>query len=267
MGYSHQAHRPQDSRTPGLTRCRIRVKGLPWSTLHRPTRRLPAGGSGPRWNTSPEAQPRQRSRHYLSHRLSTAEALQLTGQNERARRLAAAGLRATGRTRATDARALAILARAAFDNGRVKRSARLFRKAHATAERAHDVELAATILLDTLECVADWMADTEASRLASQCARAAAFTGNPHLAVRHHVVAGELRSKARPCRAGGIPPADGRNVAPGKPEPVARGSPAPHTCDGARSAAGGYRRRTARAQGPGLRQAVGTRRDGRQRQR
>ena len=43
-----------------------------------------------------ELQPRQRSRHYLPYNLSTAEALQQTGQNERAGRMAAAGRRGCG---------------------------------------------------------------------------------------------------------------------------------------------------------------------------
>ena len=66
-----------------------------------------------------ELQPRQLSPHYLPYNLSTAEALQLTGRNDRAHRLAAAGLRAAGRTRMTDARSLTILARAAFDRSRM----------------------------------------------------------------------------------------------------------------------------------------------------
>jgi hypothetical protein len=111
----------------------------------------------------------------------------------RARRLAAAGLRAAGRTRGTDARALAILARAAFDTGQIKRSRQLFRRAQATAERAHDRELAATIQLDMLDGIADWLPTGEADRIATESARAATITGNPHLAARYHLVAAGRR--------------------------------------------------------------------------
>ena len=149
-----------------------------------------------------ELHPRQRSPHYLSCNLSTAETLQLTGENDRARRLAAAGLRAAGRTRMTDTRALAILARAAFDNGQVLRSARLFEKAHAAAERAQDPELAATILLDRVATVGDWLPAADAERAVTQCERAAAFAGHPHVGARVQVVIAVLR--LRRGRADGV---------------------------------------------------------------
>ena len=135
-----------------------------------------------------ELQPRQLSPHYLPYNLSTAEALQLTGRNDRAHRLAAAGLRAAGRTRMTDARSLTILARAAFDNGHVKRSARLFQKAHAAAERAQEPELAATILLDTLATVADWLPAADEGRVVTQCERAVTIAGRPHAGARFGIV-------------------------------------------------------------------------------
>ncbi len=141
-----------------------------------------------------ELRPRQRSRHYLPYNLSTAEVLQLTGQNERAHRLATAGLRAADRTRITDARCLAVLARVAFENGRVKRSAQLFRRAHTAAERAHDGELTARILLDMLASVADWLPPPDVDRLSKQCERAATYAGNPHAAARFHGVIAELRA-------------------------------------------------------------------------
>jgi len=140
-----------------------------------------------------ELQPRRESQHYLSWNLSTAEALQLTGRNDRARRLAAAAQRAAGRTRRTDARSLAILARAAFDNGKVKRSAQLFDRAHAAAERAQDPELAATILLDRLATVGDWLPAADADRSVAQCERAATSTGYPHVGARLQVVSAGLR--------------------------------------------------------------------------
>ena len=143
-----------------------------------------------------ELRPRQRSRHYLPYNLSTAEALQLTGQNERARRLASAGLRATDRTRITDARCLTVLARAAFDDGFVKRSAQLFRKARAAAERVHDGELTARILLDMLASVADWLPASDAARLVNQCERAATYAGHPHAAAQFHGVVAEQQVRA-----------------------------------------------------------------------
>ena len=149
-----------------------------------------------------ELQPHQRSPHYLRYNLSTAEALQLTGQNNRAQRLAAAGLRAAGRTRLTDARALTILARAAFDDGHVKRSARLFQKAHAAAEQAQDPELAATILLDTLATVADWLPAADAGLVVAQCERAAAVAGRPHASARMGVAfAGQRLRQGLPDEA------------------------------------------------------------------
>ena len=151
-----------------------------------------------------ELQPREKSRHFLPYKLSTAEALQLTGQNDRAHRLAAAGLRAAARTRLTDARALAILARAAFDNGHVKRSARLFEKAHAAAEQAQDPELAATILLDTLATVADWLPAADADLIAKRCERAATIAGRPHAGARLNVViAGQRLRQGLPDQAAG----------------------------------------------------------------
>ena len=142
-----------------------------------------------------ELQPRQRSRHYLPYNLSTAEALQQTGQNERAGRMAAAGLRAGDRTRTTDARCLTIMARSAFESGQVKRSAQLFQKAHAAAERAHDGELTARILLDMLASLADWLPAADAARLVKQCERAATYSGHPHAAARFHIVSAEQRAR------------------------------------------------------------------------
>lgn len=141
-----------------------------------------------------ELQPRQRSRHYLSYNLSTAEALQLTGQRERASRLAAAGLRAADRTHITEARCLTILARAAFENGQVKRSTQLYQRAHTAAERAHAGELAAGILLDMLASTAYWMPPPDADHLLTQCERAATYAGHPHAAARFHIVLAERRA-------------------------------------------------------------------------
>lgn len=137
--------------------------------------------------------PRQRSRHYLPHNLSTAEALQCIGYGKRAQRLATAGLRAVDRTRVTDARCMAVLARAAFDNGQVKRSARLFQRARAEAERARDGELTARILLDILASVVDWLPADDADGLVTQCEQAAAGSGRPHLAAQFHIVVAEMR--------------------------------------------------------------------------
>ena len=142
-----------------------------------------------------ELQPQQRSRHYLPYNLATAEALQLTGQNERARRLAAAGLRAADRTRISDARCLTILARVTFEDGQVKRSTQLFQRAYAAAERTHHAELTSGILLDMLASVADWLPASDADGLAARCERAATYAGHPHAAARFHIVIAELRAR------------------------------------------------------------------------
>ena len=137
--------------------------------------------------------PQQRSRHYLTYNLSTAEARQLAGQNERARRLAVAGLRSADRTHATDARCLTVLARADFDDGLIKRSTQQFRKARAAAEQVRDGELTARILLDMLASVADWLPASDTASLVTQCERAATYAGHPHAAAQFHGVVAERR--------------------------------------------------------------------------
>ena len=128
------------------------------------------------------------SRQHLAHTLATADALQRTGRGARGSRLATTALRAVDRTQHAAARGLAVLARAAFDAGRIRRSLRLFRQAHARAERALDPELTAGVLLDTLSTVADWLPAADASQLESRCEQVAARAVRPHIAARFHVV-------------------------------------------------------------------------------
>lgn len=140
-------------------------------------------------------QPRQSSRYYLPHNLALSEALLQTGETERARRLAVASMRADGRTLVTDARALCIQARAACAAGQVKRSVRLFQRARAAADRARDGSLAAMILLDTLASIGDWLSTADCREILARCERTAMHSGEPHAAVRYHLIVAGLRTR------------------------------------------------------------------------
>ncbi len=133
--------------------------------------------------------------HRLAHNIATADALQLTGDNEKATQLARAGLRSAGRTPASDARCLNVIALAAFEKGQLKQSLSFFQRARSAAETGHDLQQTCRILLDLLANLADSLSPDAVAAILSDCKRAVANVGHPHLEARLSLVAAEIEGK------------------------------------------------------------------------